>query len=221
MTDFPEIKEVDINPIVADRCGACAVDARVVIDTDRIMREVADHHEHMVITPYPRKYVAKRTLKNGVKVTFRPIKPEDEIRFNELFKSLSEESVRFRFFETIKEMSHDTLTRYCNLDYDREIAIAAELQDDRQIIGVVRLILDSDRKSGEFAIMVSDPWQGLGLGSKLMGYITDIAKDMNLETIYSHVSHDNFKMIGLCSKRGFEMRELDEFTVNMSMTLRR
>ncbi len=221
LTDFPEIKEVDINPIVADRCGACAVDARVVIDTDRIMREVADHHEHMVITPYPRKYVAKRTLKNGVKVTFRPIKPEDEVRFNELFKSLSEESVRFRFFETIKEMSHDTLTRYCNLDYDREIAIAAELQDDRQIIGVVRLILDSDRKSGEFAIMVSDPWQGLGLGSKLMGYITDIAKDMNLETIYSHVSRDNFKMIGLCSKRGFEMRELDEFTVNMSMTLRR
>ena len=81
-------------------------------------------------------------MKNGLLVTLRPIKPEDEEGFNELFKSLSEESVRFRFFEIIKEMSHDTLSRYCNLDYDREIAIVAELQNDGRLIGVVRLIPD-------------------------------------------------------------------------------
>ena len=154
-------------------------------------------------------------------MTLRPIKPEDEPRFNELFKSLSEESVRFRFFEIIKEMSHDTLSRYCNLDYDREIAIVAELQNDRRIIGVVRLILDSERKNGEFAIMVSDSWHGLGLGSKLMDYIIDIAKDLKLETIYSYVTRANIKMTSLCCKKGFETKPVDEYTINMYMTLPR
>lgn len=216
ITDFPEIMEVDINPIVAEGNNACAVDARVTIDRDRIMREVADHHEHLVIAPYPRKYVTKRTLKNGVQVKLRPIKPEDETRFNELFKSLSEESVRFRFFETIKEMSHDTLTRYCNLDYDREIAVVAELQNDGRIIGVVRLILDAGGKNGEFAIMVGDSWHGLGLGSKLMDHIVDIAKDLKLETIYSYVTRANIKMINMCGKKGFEIKPMDEYTINMS-----
>src|SRR5208283_4964515 len=130
-----EIKQIDINQLIVNGTSVYAVDGSITLDINRILREPADHYEHLVFPPYPRKYVAKRTLKNGVQVTLRPIKPEDESRFNELFKSLSEESVRFRFFEIIKEMSHDTLSRYCNLDYDREIAIVAELQNDRRIIG--------------------------------------------------------------------------------------
>ncbi len=217
--DFPEIKQMDINPLIVNSAGALAVDGCITIDMNRIMREPADHHEFLLIPPYPRKYIAKRTLKNGVQVAFRPVKPEDEPCFNELFKSLSEDSVRFRFFEIIKEMSHDTLSRYCNLDYDREIAIVAEPQNDRRMIGAVRLILDSERKNGEFAIMVSDSWHGLGLGSKLMDYIIDIAKDLKLETIYSYVSLANIKMTGLCCKKGFETKPVDEYTINMYMTL--
>ena len=153
-----------------------------------------------------------------MKVTLRPIKPEDENRFNALFKSLSAESVRFRFFETIKEMSHDTLSRYCNLDYDREIAIVAQL-DDGRLIGVVRLILDAEGKNGEFAVMVGDSWHGLGLGSKLMDYIIDIGKDLKLETIYSDVSPENTKMLNLCGNKGFTAKSSDEYSVNMTMTL--
>lgn len=219
--DFPEIKEIDINPLVINRGEAAVVDALITIDMTRIMREPADHHEHLVIAPYPRKYIAKRTLKSGAQVTFRPIKPEDEPRFNELFKSLSEESVRFRFFEIIKEMSHDILSRYCNLDYDREIAIVAECPNDGRIIGVVRLILDSERKNGEFAIMVGDSWHGLGLGSKLMDYIIDLAKDLKLEMIYSYVTRANIKMTSLCCKKGFEIKPVDKYTINMYMTLPR
>ncbi|MGA3288868.1 MAG: GNAT family N-acetyltransferase [Candidatus Bathyarchaeia archaeon] len=219
--DFPEIKQMDINPLIVNSAGALAVDGCITIDMNRIMRESADHHELLLISPYPRKYIAKRTLKNGVQVAFRPVKPEDEPCFNELFKSLSEDSVRFRFFEIIKEMSHDTLSRYCNLDYDREIAIVAELQNDRRMIGAVRLILDSERKNGEFAIMVSDSWHGLGLGSKLMDYIIDIAKDLKLETIYSYVTRANIKMTSLCCKKGFETKPVDEYTINMYMTLPR
>ncbi len=216
--DFPEIKKIDINPIIVKNSKACVADAKIVLDLTRFLRQGADHPENLVIAPYPKKYVTKRTLKNGVKVTLRPIKPEDENRFNVLFKSLSEQSVRFRFFETIKEMSHDTLSRYCNLDYDREIAIVAEL-DDRSLIGVVRLILDAERKKGEFAVTVSDSWHGLGLGSKLMDYIIDIGKDLKLESIYSDVSPENTKMLNLCGNKGFIAKSEDEYSVFMSMTL--
>jgi acetyltransferase len=217
--DFPEIKEININPIIINNADATAVNASIAIDLNRIIREPADHHEHLVIAPYPKKHITQRTLKKGIQVTFRPIKPEDETRFNELFKSLSEESVRFRFFELIKEMVHDTLSRYCNLDYDREIAIVAQLQNVSKIIGVVGLILDSERKKGEFAVMVGDAWHGLGLGSKLMLYIIEIAKDLKLKTIYGYVARTNYKMVNLCSKMGFEMETIDECTVNMHMTL--
>ncbi len=152
------------------------------------------------------------------RVTLRPIKPEDENRFNDLFKSLSAQSVRFRFFETIKEMSHDTLSRYCNLDYDREIAIVAQL-DDNRLIGVVRLILDAEAKKGEFAVMVTDSWHGQGLGSKMMDYIIGIGRDLKLETIYSDVSPENIKMLNLCGKKGFTAKSTDEYSVFLSLEL--
>jgi acetyltransferase len=217
--DFPEIKEVDINPLIVNERSAVAVDARIVIDADRIMREV-ELHEHLVIAPYPNKYITQWKLKNETPVLLRPIKPEDEGRFNEFFKSLSEETMRFRFFEIIKEMSHETLTRYCNLDYDREIAIVAELQQNsRQIIGVARLIVEPDGKSGEFAVLVGDQWQGLGLGSKLIDYIASIAKDMRLEKICGYVIANNYKMIRLCDKKRFKVETLDEDTVKVSLAL--
>ena len=216
--DFPELAEVNVN-LVVDDSGATAVDASIAIDRSRVMREPAEHGQHLIIAPYPKKYITHRTLKNGLQVNFRPIKSEDELRFNELFKSLSQESVHFRFFEIIKEMSHDTLSRYCNLDYDREIAVVAELQNDGQIIGVVRLIVDSDRKKGEFAVMVADAWHGLGLGSKLMDYIIEIAKDLKLEAIYSLVSCENYKMVRLCGRMGFESKSVDEYTVEMRVNL--
>jgi acetyltransferase len=216
--DFPEVREINVYPLTVCGSEVFAVDACVIVDLSKVMREQAEHDETLIIAPYPKKYVTKRELKNGVTVTFRPVKPEDELRFNELFKSLSRESILFRFFQVIKELSHDTLSRYCNLDYDREIAIVAELPDGR-LIGVVRLILGSDRKTGEFAITVGDSWHGLGLGSKLMEYIIKIANDLKVEAIYSMVSSANSKMINLCGKMGFEEKPVDEDTVEMWKTV--
>jgi len=212
--DFFEIEEIDINPLTAYGTDAVAVDASVTIDINRVMREPSEQDANLIIAPYPKQYVAQHVLKNDLHVTFRPIKPEDELRFNELFKSLSQESVRFRFFQIIKEMSHDTLSRYCNLDYDREIAIVSELNDGR-LIGIVGLILDPDRKKGEFAIMVGDAWHGLGLGSKLMDHMLMIANDLKVQKIYSLVSSANLKMVNLCGKMGFENKTMDEYTVEM------
>jgi acetyltransferase len=185
-----------------------------------MMREVADHQDRSLIASYPKKYVAARRLKNGTEVLLHPVKPEDETRFNEFLKSLSVESMRFRFFEIIKEMSHEMLTRYCNLDYDREIAVVAELNDgDKPIIGAVRLILDPGCKSGEFAVLVGDELQGLGLGSKLMDLLVEIGKDMRVNKIYGYVSVNNYKMLELCKKKGFEVETFDEETAEASLFL--
>ncbi len=220
VTDFPEIKEIDINPLIVTEKNAVAVDARVVIEWDRMMREVADHQDRSLIASYPKKYVVARRLKNGTEVLLHPVKPEDETRFNEFLKSLSVESMRFRFFEIIKEMSHEMLTRYCNLDYDREIAVVAELNDgDKPIIGAVRLILDPGCKSGEFAVLVGDELQGLGLGSKLMDLLVEIGKDMRVDKIYGYVSVNNYKMLQLCKKKGFEVETFDEETTKASLFL--
>jgi acetyltransferase len=220
VTDFPEIKEIDINPLMVNRNSVVAVDARIVIDWDRMMREVAEHHDNRLIASYPKKYVALRRLKNETHVSLRPIKPEDEERFNEFLKSLSVETMRFRFFEIMKEMSHETLTRYCNLDYDREIAIVAELQDDNKpIIGAVRLIIEPGGKNGEFAVLVGDKWQGLGLGSKLMDLLAEMGKDMRVDKIYGYVSANNYKMLQLCKKKGFKVETWDEETTKASLFL--
>jgi acetyltransferase len=220
VADFPEVKEIDVNPLIVSEDGAVAVDARVVLDWARLMREVAEHQDSLAIAAYPKKYIAVRELKNGARVLLRPIKPEDEARFNEFLTSLSEETMRFRFFQILKEWSHDVLTRYCNLDYDREVAIVAELQqDNKRIIGAGRIIVEPDGKSGEFAVLVGDQWQGVGLGSRLMDYIVTLGKDMRLERIFGYVMANNYKMLRMCEKKGFGLEPLDEETVNLSLAL--
>lgn len=216
--DFPEIKEMDINPIIARESDAVAVDARIVVDTERKKKKKQDHG-HLVVAPYPKKYVSSWKLKDGTSVILRPIKPEDETLLFDLFQCFSEQTMRFRFFQVIRDMSHETLTRYCNIDYDREIAIVAEEKEEGRIIGVSRLILEPSRNCGEFAVVVGDQWQRLGLGSKLVDYIIEIGKDMELETIGGDILSHNLKMIRLCKKKDFEIEPVNEDTVKARIKL--
>jgi acetyltransferase len=217
--DFPEIREITINPLMIDGDGVAAVDTRIEIDKHKLQGK-AQPHEHLVIAPYPLNYSFDWKLKDGRKVAIRPIKPEDEHLLDELFQSFSDATMRFRFFQLVKEMSHDMLTRCCNIDYDREVAMIAECgEGTRKIIGVSRLILQPDGKHGEFAVAVGDRWQGLGLGSKLVDSIIQIGRGMGLESISGDVMTENLKMIQLCRTKGFKIQQLDEELVKATLDL--
>jgi acetyltransferase len=162
--------------------------------------------------PYPSKYVTPWRLKDGSAVVLRPIRPEDEPLELEFIKGLSTETSRYRFFQIIKDLPHDALVRFCNIDYDREMAFIAETTDTeggqpRRIeIGVSRLILDPNKKRGEFAVVIADKYQGRGLGTKLVDMLIEFARDKDVESIYGVIMSSNMAMIRLCEKLGFTTR---------------
>ena len=206
IVDFPEIKEIDINPLVISGGKAYAVDSRIILDPETAKYQ--DPYHHLVIMPYPTKYVMPWKLKDGTQVLLRPIRPEDEPLEAELIRGFSEETSRFRFFQVIKNITHEMLVRFCNIDYDREMAIIAEYSEGgkRRNVGVGRLIMEPGRKRGEFAVVVADDFQGKGLGTKLVDMLIEIADEKGLESIYGIVLPENKRMISLCKKLGFDIK---------------
>ncbi len=211
IVDFPEIKELDINPLVISDDSALALDARVILDEEAVRRR-AEEYAHLIISPYPTRYVEPWRLRDGRSVTLRPIRPEDEPMERELIAGLSPESSRFRFFYIIKEITHQMLSRFCNIDYDREMAVIAEHSSDgkRRNVGVGRLIMEPGGETGEYAIVVADDFQGSGLGLKLLDMLIGIAQDKGLKSIYGIVLNENIKMIELARKVGFQVQRLSD-----------
>ena len=210
IVDFPEIAEMDINPLVVSNGKLQVVDARMILDPKAL--DQPDHHPHLVIMPYPTKYVTPWKMKDGTEVILRPIRPEDEPIESEFIQGLSKETSRFRFFQIIKDLPHDALVRFCNIDYDREMAFIAETRDgDRRVeIGVSRLILEPNKKKGEFAVVVADKYQSSGLGVKLVDMLIEVAKDKGVETIFGIILNDNLKMLRLAEKLGFTIKREHE-----------
>jgi acetyltransferase len=221
LVDFPQIKEVDINPLLINEEKACILDARMAVDRERVFRKF-ELHEHMVISPYPKKYELPWTLENGQQVMLRPIKPEDEPMWLEMFQSFSEEAIRYRFFAMLRDTPHEVRVRYCNIDYDREVAIVAEATAEgrRRLLGVTRLSIEPDGKSGELAFIVDDKWQNLGLGTKMVDYVLEIAKEMGVENVYSIMLPDNYRALSLTKKMGFNLEYLSDGTVKGTLDLR-
>jgi acetyltransferase len=221
LIDFPQIKEIDINPLLINEKEAFILDARITVDKERVFRKF-EPHEHMVISPYPKKYETLWTLKNGREVLLRPIKPEDEPLWLEMFQSFSDESIRYRFFQILKDTPHEVRVRYCNIDYDREIAIVAELTEEgrKKILGVGRLSIEPDGKSGELAFIIGDQWQGLGLGTKMVDYVIEIAREMGVETVYAIMLPDNYRALNLTKKMGFKLEYLEDGTVKGILDLK-
>ena len=217
--DFPEIAEVDINPIAITGGTAYALDARIVIDKECL--ESTTPYPHLIITPYPTKYVMTWRMTDGTEVLLRPIKPEDEPMEHEMLTSLSEKTLRERFFQAIKHITHEMHIRFCNIDYDREMAIVAEHREGekRRILGIGRLIIEPEGRSGEFAVVVHDDFHGKGLGYKLVDMMIGFAQEKGLEEVYALVQSDNTKMLSLCRKLGFAIELLPDKLSRASLPL--
>ncbi|NTU71211.1 MAG: GNAT family N-acetyltransferase, partial [Coriobacteriia bacterium] len=219
VVDFPEISEIDINPIVIAGGKAQAVDARIVVD--QCVLDGKPKFPHLVITPYPTRYVTPWRLSDGTDVILRPIRPEDEPMEAELLATTSEETLRGRFLGNLVNVSHEMLVRFTNIDYDREMAIVAEYTKGKKkrIIGVARLMGEADRGRGEFAVLVHDEFQGRGLGFKLTDVIIGIAQEKGLREISGFIDSNNRRMLRVVSELGFVEEGTLDCVTSVRLTL--
>jgi acetyltransferase len=196
----PEIREVDINPLLADDKGVVALDARV-----RIAGAAAEPRVPMAIRPYPSEWERNAELPGIGPLHIRPIRPEDEALYDEFFASVTDEDRRLRFFGAGIDLSHGFLARLTQIDYAREMAFTAISAKTGALLGVSRFVADPDYTCGEYAIMVRSDLKGQGLGWMLMQHLIDYARAEQLVELYGSVLADNTTMLDMCRKLGFSV----------------
>ena len=202
------IKEIDINPLIASSAKMIALDARVVL------HHPATHEENLpraVIRPYPSEYIRSWRIGDD-RVTIRPIRPEDEPLMIEFHKTLSDRSVYLRYFGvlTLRQRTvHERLRRVCFIDYDREIALVIDRRrrdGAHEILAVGRLIKQHNLDEAEFSILVSDPWQGKGLGTELLKLLVEAGRKEKVRRIVGHIMAENTRMRQVSKEVGFNVR---------------
>jgi len=218
------IQEIDINPMLASPDQLIALDARVVVFGQDVPEEKLPK---LPISPYPVKYVGEWSLKSGEQITIRPIRPEDEPLMVHFHETLSDRTVYLRYLQLLKlsqRVAHERLTRICFIDYNREIALVAERQNAAtgapEIVAVGRLQRLHGTSDAEFAIVVSDHFQGQGLGRELLRRLIEVARDFGIQRVRADILADNVAMQRLCEHHGFRLtRELNEPTVEAELVL--
>jgi acetyltransferase len=212
IADLPELREVDINPLLATPHEVIALDARVFLD--RRDSPAAGplppapsgwrpRYPHLAICPYPEELAREVTLA-GQRLLVRPIKPEDEPAWHALLARCSAATLWNRFRYIFKEATHEMASRFCYIDYDREMALVAQLED--RLVGVGRLVADPDHDKAEFAVLVEDAWQGKGLGSYLTDACLEVARQWNLRRVFGETTPDNLPMLNIFRRRGFSLQ---------------
>jgi acetyltransferase len=208
IADHPCIAELDVNPLLVAPGGATALDARIILDPTAA-RLKPRPYSHLAIRPYPQEYVRQETLRDGTNVLLRPIQPEDEPMWHDLLARCSERTIWLRFRYLFKETTHEMATRFCFVDYDRTMAIVAEIEEDnrRQLIGVGRLVADADHRNAEYAVLVADAWQGRGLGKLLTAYCLEICRTWGIDRVYAETTSDNDRMQQILTHQNFQRKE--------------
>jgi acetyltransferase len=219
------IKEMDLNPLLASPQRILALDARVVLHAPGISEEQLPRS---AIRPYPSQYVSPWTMRNGMKILLRPIRPEDEPAMVKFHEALSERTVYLRYFHMEKlssRIAHERLLRKCFIDYDREIALVAERVNpgsgEREIIAVGRLTRAPSNRDAEVAVLVADQFQHCGLGNELLARLIQIAREEKLERVVATILLENLAMRALASRNGFRVQtgpEMDSVQAVLELT---
>ena len=217
LIDFPQIAELDMNPVMIKDGKAVAVDARILVSEPE-----RPYPLHLVISPYSAEDESHLVTEEGSRLFVRPVRPEDAPLFQRFFKVLSPGTIYYRFFSHVNELSPNMLARFTQIDYDREIALVAldDAPEVEQMLGVARIIGDPDGKEGEFAIVVGDPWHGKGIGSSLLEKCLAIAKKRGFQRVHGSVLRENPSMRALGKKLGFQLKagaDAGEFELVISL----
>lgn len=216
--ELPQLREMDINPIIVDEHGAIAVDARIVIGPAvQTSPGRAGKYGHLSILPYPQRFKQLWPLRGGGEYIIRPIHPDDADMLQDLMKRLTPEARYFRFVSNMAELPPGMLSRFTLIDYDREMALCAVVEEEsisdsgekltkEKIIGVSRYITNPDQTSCEFSLVVDGAYGGQGVGTRLMLSIMDVAREKGLQEIIGLVLTQNNGMLKLMRSLGFEVQ---------------
>ena len=199
--DIPAIRQLDINPLLADESGVIALDARINVGTAHESTST-----RLAIRPYPKELEEMIPVGDGRKILLRPIVPEDEPALQAAFTKLTPEEVRLRFFIPMKTLSHFAAVRFTQIDYDREMGLILTepgRPGTTEIFGVANIIADPDNFGAEYAIVVRHDMIGLGLGIVLMRRTIDYARTRGITEIFGDVLSANQPMLKLCKILGF------------------
>src|SRR3989339_1143999 len=217
VTDFPEIREADINPVKVVKGKVMAAHGCVIVERTDLKAA-----SHLIISPYPFWQEKTFRLKDGTDIFVRPGRPSDAQQMIDLFDDLSPETIYLRFFSPIKRISRSMLIKLTQIDYDREIALIAFTgsEQERKLLGVARIIFVPDGRQAEFAIVLADAWQGKGIGNRLLHHALACAASYGIEEVWGPVISTNTGMLRLGEKLGFRIeRDMDSAEYRLAIEL--